>query len=264
MAQAEAFERGDGQPRDYAQAAAIYAERCDHGKGDRVACRRLLMAIERGRGIDFDRGQLHALAGDVCTAARDHLACLLFMMLSDDDAIPPIAREVLLDRKASCDAANLDVCEAKVQAGSSGDGTAAQEHRQRLVASACELGVIDACVELLRPLTDCLYSAGQVECGAAVRASWVADQDRGLRDAAARLDAACDRGDADACDALPGRAIPWSALCEAHDYHACAAMQCLAPGAAGDPTVHGAEANCLPIQTRDEVRNLPPRAPMTE
>lgn len=260
---ARAFERGTGVARDYAQAAAIYAQACQDGRGDRVACRRLLLAILEGRGADGNRARAAAIARTLCDQTADDFGCFLHMYTTDreDQVSPGVARA--FDRERVCDADHLDVCETGMDLVFSTKHGSTHEWKERAFNErGCALGVLDRCRDLVHTVTWCADEPGAAACVERAMAGWRKADDQDRLDAVARLGKACDAGDAGACGALPGRELAPSALCSAHDWAACAVAGCLGDTrAARLAEQHGGTANCDREIQKDQARRAPPPPP---
>jgi hypothetical protein len=232
LAQARAYERGDGVPRDYANAATIYEQQCASGTGDLVACRKLLRALLNARGVNRDLERAIPLARTLCDTRSDGQACLLVAFSDGNPSEKDVATLEALAAQP-CDKQHLDRCELPRDPFSwfSQSGSVQFEDR-RFDDQGCKLGVLEAC-ERLR------YAEGE-------------EHDRAM----AKLDAACDKGDADACDVVD-RPIAATILCKAHDYDACAALGCAGDADAAQIAAdHGAPAAC----DRRQSRTTPPVA----
>jgi len=234
--EARAYERGAGVPRDYRAAADVYRTACQDGHGEAEACGALIRAGMRGRGVEVDRAGLAALATKTCLAQRDPFSCVVADLASgSENDLPPKVMDAVkaaLDPLPTCDAAHASACwMLLIGAGFPGsDGTSAEERRRSIRHQACVLGIVQGCVELVSYGTD-------------------ADEPE-MADASRRLVAACDAGDADACEVAPGRApIAPTTLCAASDYEACARAACL-----GDPRLERATSHGASVDNCERVR----------
>lgn len=146
LEQATAFERGDGVPRDYTKAAAIYQQLCDGGAGDAKACRRLMYALGDARGIRGDNGLVGELATAWCLAAGDPQACLLAsMMWAGYDAVggpqgAAIARKLdELDAghfEERCEIGEVRACEGYLAISSTSMSNSGASDRRKEAAQA--------------------------------------------------------------------------------------------------------------------------------
>jgi hypothetical protein len=236
--EARAYERGAGVARDYRAAADIYRTACRDGRGEVEACGALIRAGMRGRGVDIDHAALGALATRTCLAQHDPFSCVVADLSSGSEKdLPPEVMDAVkaaLSPLPTCDAAHASACwMLLIGAGFPGsDGTSAEERRRSIRHQACVLGIVQGCVELVS------YSEG--------------DDEPEVADASRRLVAACDGGDADACEAAPGRApLAPTALCAANDYEACARAACLGDARLETATSHGARIDdCERVRTK--------------
>jgi ABC-type phosphate transport system substrate-binding protein/TPR repeat protein len=219
MAQARAFELGDAVARDYAAAAAIYAQQCASGSGRLDACRCLLQATVEGRGADVDLARAAELARAMC-AHRDLVGCIGLVMSRSavTDDLAATIKELIA---TPCDAQHLDRCEVARDPFSGFDQSSSAEYADRAFdARGCSLGVLDACERL------------KYDEGAEHDAAFVT------------LGKACDHGDAIACSTVD-RPIDPTLLCAAHDYDACAALGCAGDATAAETaSAHGVDAGC--------------------
>lgn len=224
--QAHAYERGAGVARDYRAAADLLRAACDGGRGDVLACGEWIRAGWRARGTDRDMPSIQALATKICVDRRDPFGCVVTGLVSGREADIPervtnVIKDVLEDLQP-CDAAHPSECQAAMfgSALSFSDGTTAEARRLERNEQLCGAGIVSGCVELQR----------------ASHASAEA-----IADAKRRLQAACDAGDADACEEAPDRTgVPLKELCAASDYEACGALGCRGDAqAAALATSHG-------------------------
>jgi TPR repeat protein len=191
------YERGDGAPRDYTMANQIHQKLCADGRGDLVACRRLVENHTRHRGeLDDPRVDVWKLLTLACQGG-DWLSCGAYIPF--DEAAALAACES--DQPAACLAINS-------MHFMSQSGTLEQEDAERR-RRACRGGVLEACLEIVT-------YAGYAD-------------EAPPEEAAAAVTAACDQGDADACAAL-GKPIDPAELCRANDYEACAIAGASDPG----------------------------------
>jgi ABC-type phosphate transport system substrate-binding protein len=244
LAQAEAFERGAGVARDYTRAAAIYEQLCQDGKGDVVACRRLVEAIAEARGVKFERERLVDLSTAMCLAAGDPASCsiAMFMWFRRDAPTTPMTRaiEQKLEEidaehfEERCEAGEVRACEGYLTLSGmafSQSGTV-EEKRRAATAVRCADGHVASCGELIEEVTGCGALADPQPCVDRVVDDWSQRYGTDELQALERLRGWCKAGDAQACKALPGQAIAWAALCDAHDYGACAELGCRGDAAA--------------------------------
>lgn len=185
LQRAGTYERGDGVPRDYAVAAEILSVACRGGAGDPAACRRLAEAIRSARGVQ--RGTDVDVMGLFVAACQhgDWLAC------ANTDTFDRSRAE------AACRGSKKEAC-VTLAATTTGDGSSAEHTRRQYLEAACGQGVLTACIRTLM----LEGRDGSVVARAAVAS-------------------ACQRGDADACNAI-GEPVAAHDLCAAHDYQACA------------------------------------------
>jgi len=268
LERAQAAERGQGVPRDYAKAAAIYAAICNEGRGELAACRRLIDAIGDARGVDRDVQRAIAIARTIC-ARHDMVGCIVTAFAtprydqSDRREEPVVQAEIdrHRDYTAECERGDAAACEAALAMQFPNfQGSSGLEARQNaLRAMACRAGVLSGCVALLEKLEECRFEAGATRCADKVIAEWKKYGDTDPLGALERVRAVCDRGDAEACETLPGREISYAERCRAHDWGACAAMACLGDKVAGEVAkLHAAEANCTKEGNLEEARRAPP------
>lgn len=246
---AEAYERGDGVPRDYARAFERHVAACGDGHGDLVACDMVLDAIHSARGTANDDRRF-VLQRTYC-AAGDDINCLRHWSIEWDLVDPELdataasspkdkarraAFEAALSRiEAACEGGNGRAC-AAMEELNLGDVDFEEYSRDRRNDMACRAGFIDRCDALLWKLRDCAVwlTTDSAACDRVVTA-WRSDPvHRAQLAAYERLDAMCDAGEARACDVIPGRALPDDDLCTAHDYAACATLACFGDDAAGE------------------------------
>ncbi len=244
-----ALERGAGVARDYQKASAIHTQRCRQGAGDLTACRALLRAIIGARGVAFDQHHAAHLAQTMCTR-RDPFGCAIAFVSQD-------VLEMSADLQASasamfeqldprCLAGDPPSCEGAllvygVGAANTAANTAA--HGTALGAASCRAGILDGCAMLVTELTRCAREQEPVACSTRVKDAWTATKAADHLGAHAKLEHSCDGGDADACAALPLRAIDPKVLCAAHDYRACAALGCDDADAARRARDHGIDCD---------------------
>jgi hypothetical protein len=228
MEQARAYELGSHGPRDYHAAAEIYRTSCNGGEGDIEACGVLIRAALHSRGTDLDKATVMELASKICVARRDPFACVIADVLSPSEAVlPPEVMAAVKEALATpppCDATHVNGCWAAIVAGSFGrsDGSSAEARREEQEQHVCSLGIIEGCIELVR---------------------YARDRDA-QADARHRVAAACDTGDADACEAIERRIDP-KTLCAANDYDACGLLGCAGDEAAAElADAHGADVRC--------------------
>jgi hypothetical protein len=180
------FERGIGVARDYTGALRVYEHRCDNGHGDLVACRKLAFLLLMNRGVPQHAADPRRLLTTACEHG-DWLAC-----------VPPIVPLDSDKASAACEAGNPAACLAVTWTDAfNQSGTVEDEDDDRLVR-ACIGAVLEACEELV--------TRAQTSPSDAARA---------------RVQHACDDGDADACAAL-GHPLANAELCRANDFRACA------------------------------------------
>jgi ABC-type phosphate transport system substrate-binding protein len=243
LADARAAELGRGVPRDYAAAARIYARVCDGGKGNALACRRYLRALLDARGVDVDKPKAFAIATELCLRTSDRLGCVIaaFSVANEKDLPPGVLRAIEASGNRDCDATHLDVCEVGIDLFGFNQSSSHEWAVLEFNVRACELDVVEMCTHVLD-------------------SSKASDEQRA--DARKQLTADCDLGDADACNAVPGREIAWRALCEAHDYKSCAFAACLGePGAAQLAAGHRTDVPCREAELAEAARHPPPPPP---
>jgi hypothetical protein len=253
VAQARAHERGAGVARDYHAAAELYRQACDDGRGLSSACGALIRAQLRGRGVDLDRGAALALSSKVCLTRRDPFSCVAADLLSGRESeirepLHGVIMEVVADLEP-CNIAHLSECHAQQLASALdfSDSSAAEHRRRRFAMVLCRLDIIEGCVDILDHARR-------------------HHDDPDVAVATGRLQAACDRGDADACFEAPERQpIARRALCDASDYEACAALGCDGDAAASKrATDHGmAEDGCGQAKRESRAERTRARASST-
>jgi hypothetical protein len=216
MDEARAHERGTAGPRDYRKAAAIYASLCRDGAGNLAACHALLRAIYEARGVAFDRvaaarlGLAMCMRGEPfgCVTAvifRDHITISAEQLAAAGKRSDAADEECRAGAPAACEAALL------VHGIGAANTAASQAERGRALGlAACQIGVLDGC--------DLVVTQDQYASDGA--------QGDGHQHAVDTLTAACDAGDATACEVLPGRRVDPALLCAAHAYQACADLGC--------------------------------------
>ena len=265
--QARAFELPP--QRDYARAAAIYADACRDGQGDPLACRKLVAAILHARGTEFDDHRLERVADAMCQN-HDLYGCIALSYALDAPRDAPLraeAERARADPGPACERGDAAACEVVLELQGPnvfGSSTITAVHR-REATSACNAGVLRGCAELIADVTACAPN-NATRCTLALELAWKAGDERAEQTALAHVRAECDRGDADACALLPGRELAPVELCAAHDYTACAAAACAGDADAGTiARAHRADANCAELAARDAKRREPPprtREPM--
>ena len=252
------YERGAGVPRDYERAAEIYAHLCAHGHADTAACDGLIQAIVAARGITYDPLEILRLAAVMC-GRGDDVMCVLSGFL-EALSVPPGERferdtsaiEAASERvEAACDAGDGRACQGILDFSfGGGGGSSAEWTRRERNGTACRQGWVEACDGLVYELGHCDdgdRDADEIEvCERFHVDDWKShDYDADKLDALTRLRDLCAAGDAPACEALPGKAIPDEELCAAKDYGACAALGCLGDDeAAAAARDHAARPDC--------------------
>lgn len=213
---AQAFERGTGGARDYHAAAEVYREACKDGRGDSLACGALIRAELRGRGIARDERAAATLASTLCRTRHDPFGCMVAHLYVEGRTLDERLRGISTEtgRLGPCTPADLSTCHARVIAlvfdGRNGGDARARRRNEAL--AFCRADLFEACSVGLR--------------------HWGPDDDD-AREARGRLQAGCDRGDADACASSPQREpIKLDLLCKASDYEACATLGCEGDAAA--------------------------------
>ena len=269
LEQAIAFERGNGVPRDYTKAAAIYQQLCDNGAGDANACRRLMHALGDARGIAGDNGQLAELATAWCLAAGDPQACLLASMMwaGFDANVGGSPHGAAIARKLEeidaehfeerCEVGDVRACEGYLAISSLRMSQSGDSERRDEAAKAvlCARDDLESCAGLVIEMTYCGDEADMGTCVVGKIADWTKYEDGAKLDALARLRRWCAAGDAPACGVLPGQEIAPALLCAAHDYGACAELACLGDAAAGQiAKANYGEANCYAVQNWHRAR----------
>jgi hypothetical protein len=114
-----------------------------------------------------------------------------------------------------CDAGDGDSCEIIIVVQGMAGGACGDDcQRAQTLAAfhACKVGSLPIC-ELIAHQALASCDAADTTCPA--------DAPAEVTDAIAKTRTACSDGDADACSALPGRALPATDLCAAHDYAHC-------------------------------------------
>lgn len=187
--EARRFELGSGVARDYTRALHVYEDRCDDGRGDAIACRKLAFAVLTNRGEPRQRVDARALLATACQHG-DWLAC-----------VPPLAPLDPEKAAAACKAGTAAACIAVTWAHPYNQSGTVEEEDHRRLERACDGDILEACEQLV---TNARNANRHPTAGAY-----------------ARVQHACDAGDADACDAL-GHPIPAAELCRANDFRACA------------------------------------------
>ena len=253
MEAARAAQRGQGGPRDYARAAAIYTRLCDDGRGELTACFALLDAVEMARGVAFshqrvlDLQRLLCDRGDPVSCAKNAWWAMFSPDVTGAVALDFSERDKQEQRAAeACEAGDGRACEW--QGGQfMRDGDNSEERRRRAYGTACTQDQLYSCGQLAIELQTC--DEAEIEDVAACEARALARQlasgrDADRLDAVARLDQACRAGDATACDLVPSRRLSPEGLCRAHDYRACSEVGCLGDEAADAAArAHGVEAD---------------------
>lgn len=215
---ARAYERGNGVPRDYRKGAMLHRERCGRGCGPVEACETYFaMATEwRGTLVGHDAIDVAPLLCD----RGDSVACSIANVVG--------ARDVPIDLAAitaRCEQGNARACaDWLVMAPPS-----AQPERARWRAEerAC-LGAdaMSRCVtRLLAVWKQCEADAGQPCIQSLTPHDGGHDDHAAVREVWAKVTQACADGDAVACEAVPGRAVPLTARCEAGDFSACRRLE---------------------------------------
>ncbi len=217
---ARSHELGDGVARDYAEAAKIYVQQCAAGAGDLVACRRLLQAQLAARGVTRNVDAAIGLARTLCEKRRDGHACLMlaFSGGKPSDKVIALIEEAMA---RPCDKQHIERCELPRDPFSYLSQSSSVAFADgEFDAEGCKLGVLPACL----------------------RSRYHEGDQRAV--AIATLNAACTRGDAEACEAVD-RPIDAAVLCKAHDYGACAAFGCAGDAAAAQIAAdHNAPTDC--------------------
>jgi hypothetical protein len=106
---------------------------------------------------------------------------------------------------------------------------------------ACRAGFIAGCASIISEIWGCEDWGADDTCESIL--AWWRNEPGGDERLAVyqRLVARCDAGEADACEGLPGRALPRATLCAAHDYAACSWLACLGDDNAAEiARAHGA------------------------
>ncbi|MBP8805454.1 MAG: sel1 repeat family protein [Kofleriaceae bacterium] len=183
---AKRYERGDGVPRDFRLAARLFEKACDQGRGDASACRRLAVAMARGRGLPKQRRAL-ALMRHACERG-DWLAC------------GPYDSFDVAKAEAACGGQEPEACVPLASMLAWSQSGTVEEEMVELLARACQRSVLEACLRLVE--THGNEAATEVPF------------------AIERVRAACRQGDSDAC-AAAGTPIPARELCAAGDFEAC-------------------------------------------
>jgi len=263
LERAQAFERGVNGPREYREAARLYEQACDGGKGDIAACHRWIDAALHTRGADAKLGSssMSIIVKALCER-RDSLGCVLGG-LSGDEASKEAFRK-LPDPEQDCGPGNAAACETAlaIQFPNFQGSTGAAARQDDLEDRACRAGVLAGCLGLIEAVRSCTYVPGASRCVDKLLREWKKYESEDHLHALAEATTACDRGDAKACDILPGRRIDARVLCDAHDWGACGELGCL-----GDTAMtklaesHGAWVNCQAIQNRANAASRPEPPP---
>lgn len=233
---ARAYERGTTGPRDYRKAAEVYASLCRDGAGDLAACHALLRATYEARGVAFDRAAAATLGLAICERG-DSFGCVTAIIFRDHTTISAEQLAAAGKRSESaeddCLAGNHAACEAALLVHGIGAANTAANTAERgraLGLAACKIGVLDGC--------DLLVTQDKYANAARV----------GVQHALDVLTAACDAGDATACEALPGRRVDPALLCAAHAYQACAEVGCRGDESAATlAREHGVTRDCSDV-----------------
>ena len=191
---ARAYELGATKPRNYRAAAKIYGDLCVAGCGSAAACGKYIELASRSRGVVLDGIEVARIVGAMCDRGS-----LLHCFLAAYAGLRP---GTVLDRAKpeACAAGDADTCMLIVMS-TNGDGSTAESTRADAEARACRLGVLEACISIVR------YH------------HYVEDAD--VAAATTTVNAACAHGDADACEVVPGKANTPATLCDAGDYGVC-------------------------------------------
>lgn len=249
---AEVYERGDGVPRDYARAFELHRAACRDGRGDLAACDAVIDAMASARGTAFDTRTLLAMLKTICEHGDDvncARAWFLEAMLdqawrdrraprSPEDEARTDAFEAAIERmEKACDDGSGRACAGLEDLAIGAD----ESTRNRRNELACRAGFLAGCSVLISEMWGCEDWSADGTCEL-VMAEWRSNPGAQERLAVyERLMARCDAGEADACEGLPGRALPSATLCAAHDYAACSALACLGDdNAAAVARTHGA------------------------
>jgi phosphate transport system substrate-binding protein len=263
LERAQAFERGVNGPRDYREAAQLYAQACSSGKGDIAACHRWMDAAFSARGVDVDvRTRPMLVIAKALCERRDAMGCLVGALSRDEAS--KAAMKKLPDPDEACGPGDPGACEAALAMQFPNfQGSSGREARQRdLEDRACRAGVLAGCLALLQGVENCTYEPGASRCVDKLVREWKKYESDDRLHALAEVTAACDHGDAQACDVLPGRQIAPRVLCDAHDWNACGALGCLGDAAMAKlAESHAAHANCYAIQNRANAGTLPEPPP---
>src|SRR5207248_122612 len=153
-----------------------------------------------------------AIARAIC-ARHDVLGCVIlgYAAPSDERMDPLVKTELARDRDlgGDCDHGDAGACEAALAMqfpnfqGSSG----VEAKQNALRAAACRAGVLVGCIALIEELDLCRFEAGAARCADKRIAEWKKFENTERLAALDRVRGDCDRGDAEACETLPGRAI---------------------------------------------------------
>lgn len=218
-AEARALELGTGGTRDYRRAAQLYDELCAAGCGDADACRELVALALNERGTVMTPARL-VIPARLCDRG-DQVACWVASLFGVRD--PSTFKGELT---ALCAAGDRKACDASVvfDIGDVGDVLA----RPRPLA-ACNGGSASGCASLFSGLwAYCL--ARDIAPGRAcvdLRATeWrtAGGDPAPLLASWAQVQALCARGEAEACDSVPGRELDESARCDAGDFARCESL----------------------------------------
>jgi hypothetical protein len=255
MNDAEAFERGANGPRDYRKSAAIYERLCVDGRGDPLACRRFILAVAGGRGVDLDRRRAGTIAATMCERGQLY-GCAMGAALETapfdrDDESP--RNQALLERfehmEETCAARDADACATWLLISGIGFGKDTIEGKDAFPTLLCERGELAACERLVDLRHGCESEDPEGPCMKEKLAGLKENPDTPSGRAYARVQAACDAGDVDACNGLPWAEISLADRCAAYDYDACAELSCagkasLRTRARALATAHGAAPRC--------------------
>ncbi|HVK87011.1 MAG TPA: hypothetical protein VM513_22985 [Kofleriaceae bacterium] len=243
---------GDEVPRDYRKAAALYRTTCGEGCGEQPACEALLGLALAGRGTVLGRSEL-AVAARLCDRGLPE-ACLVagFKGVRDEKMIAD-----KIDMKAvaaRCDAGDVGACRSELATDLGlGGGSSHQERLAELRVRVCLDGKENrVCAEHVKTMWYECETRGQRcidQLVAEAKGMKLDDHAKTIENVWARIRSACDAGDADACEAVPGRELAARVLCDAGDFAAC---DKLAEGgdahAARVACEGGVTTRCLPPQ----------------
>src|SRR4051794_26626593 len=221
-AEARAFELGTSGTRDYRRAAMIYDELCADGCGDHEACRELIDLAVHERGTVMTPARV-AIPARLCDRG-DQVACWFASLFGVRDPSAFTA-----DLATLCTAGDRKACEGSVEFDFGDVGTVGDVLARPRPLAACDAGAADGCASLfaeLWPYCSAHDTAPGTACVEKRAAEWKATggDPTPLLVAWQQVQALCARGDAKACDWVPGKELDELALCTAGDYFRCQSL----------------------------------------